>query len=277
MTSRKIAAAAAIHCALVVAIVASCDSGVVVERDRLVSVATTPTDGITGLLALRLDLTVRRDGMGLEPPDRDAIIAGSGLATWPDLDPVPSTITLTPSRTADPSSFVTPEVTPDVFTFTPQQDVPAGWYVALLAGLPNESLWVTSIDHFWAPNNLPGVRVHVGSAPALLGVEICPKSAPPFVVDAYFSEPVAMASDALVPPISVKAAGQDCSLVSVSPTKFRFGCATATVKDKFSVTVADGLISAAAVPVPAVQREIEVPRGYGISACWFYREPPHVP
>ena len=224
----------------------------VVEGDPPKVVSAAPVDRTTNASGTDpVQFVAQFRNAGLPPADRTAILAGLGLVTWPDTTPVAADVALTPATVGTVPAL-------DVFSVTPQSELPGGWYAATLSRPPDDLVWTDPLDHVTAPDGTVSVRVHVGSAPALLRMDFCEKGPSSLVAEATFSEAVALTDPSAAAPFFVVANNMACTPTSLpassSPfTGVVFDCPGALLTDAFVVAVSDGLSSPAGVPVPAVR------------------------
>lgn len=230
----------------------------------------TPRDGTTGLSALKVDIFASRGPGGVEAAERDAI-AESVLATWPDLTPIPTTRMVAPAVPTYSASGVA-AATADKFTLATVAPVGGGWYVALVRGVPPRSIWPTGTFYQSTAVEPLTARIRVGSAPALWGLDVCPKEGA-IVVYVHFSEQVTAEATAAAS-LSLRAAGRPCARIPATvPSDFGYACADALLTELFEVSATDGLVSAMGTAVPPFERSItpdSLP--VGSSGCPFYRD-----
>jgi hypothetical protein len=171
--------------------------------------------------------------------------------TWPDLTAIPTTAKTMGAKVVDTVDLVAAAPTPD------------GWYAALLPRLPaNISPARGSFQEL--PDGRSAVRVHVGSAPILWSVDVCPHESPAATVYVQFSEVVHAATTSTMP--LVVSAGAAANPTACAPAiqppladsalaSYQYECpARVGPQDVIAVSVGAGLLSESGAEVPATSR-----------------------
>jgi hypothetical protein len=155
-----------------------------------------PQDGTTGLTAPSVQIRVgTTEGSRLE-----AISKGLSLATWPDLSAVPASTTIS-----------TP-VGLGAICVDSTSAVPEGWYVAIV-GERAGAVADEPTGFHTLPDGRLGVRVRVGSSPAVWGIVVCAKSATDVVVLVRYTEFVrAVGTEPYPARVTAGAPGQEPAL-----------------------------------------------------------------
>jgi len=218
-----------------------------IERNHPGFIGASPTDGTTGLSELKVEFTISRSGRPLSEAERSNFSAGLSLATWPDLIPISSTITVRPAQPNAPQTL-------DTFVLVPELPQNEGWYVASVAQNPPDVAWAYSYDHHPVDGGAEGVRLRIGSEPSVWSIDFCSKSPTTYVVNVTFSEPIANLNAVDVPSISVEAGGRVCAAMGgpnpAANSRRGFLCEQTDDAELFTISVGDGLESPEGVAVP---------------------------
>ena len=252
--------------------------GTVDDATPTITLGARPYDGSTGLPVLDVTFGASRGNRGLSAAERDSFAQGLSIATWPALAPIQAVLTVTAAAGSGEGANGNPTSESDTFELSPNQDVADGWYIALASTHLDHATWQEPFDLYTGPDGVVGVRVHVGSAPRLWGIQSCPKGAASDVT-VTFSEPVVPASDAASLPIIVDVSGASCTLVNTltpgaTAESFVFACAGTDPTGAVDVTLLDGLTSSSGIGVSPISRSVSadstVDSGGG---CRTYRDP----
>jgi hypothetical protein len=189
----------------------------------------------------------------------DAIGRGTQLFTWPTLMPLATVVLAAGTPDAGTSGF--PVANDATIQLTPMAPVADGWYVAILGGLPARASLAPETIHVLEDGRL-GVRVHVGSAPALWGVAECPKEGAVTAVVVNFTEAVRAATTSTMP-LAVTAgpagaptvcAGNQIPLADRALQEYEYICPMVGPTDLVTIVVTAGLTSQSGVQVPITER-----------------------
>jgi hypothetical protein len=241
-------------------------SGPVVEGSVPQTLLSMPTDGTTGLNMAAISFQISPGP--IDPETQSLLQTATTLVTWPDETVVASTIVPT-------------SVPVGAFSIQAKAVVAAGWYAALLPRLPT-SLRPAALSFHTTPDGRPAVRVHVGSAPALLRVDICGKGGGTIgdmtEVIVTFSEPVHAATTS-TNPLSVSAgpatAAQPCAsgevpLADQMTGQYTYLCGAVGATDVVTISVTAGLLSADGVSVDIADHAIlfgTLPASVAMAGC----------
>jgi hypothetical protein len=214
-----------------------------------------PSDNTTGLTRLAFEVSLSPEQLyGKDVPE---VAANTKLFTWPGLVPVATRATsvVTDGGYGPNGGAVLGMATAQ---FEAAEPVPDGWYVAQLCGLPSGAILPDPGAYHALPGGRRGVRLRVGSEPALWGFAICDKSDAAKTI-VRFSESVR--KTATTWPITVTHIGPgnavDCGLFD-DPAEpradFTFFCSPLSPGHSLAVTVGEGIVSTSGVPVPPVRK-----------------------
>lgn len=240
-----------------------------IEQDHPGFMGASPPDGTTGLIDLTVEFGISRPGRPLSEVERSNFAEGLSLATWPDLLPVSSTVTVHPAPPIGPA-------TPDTFVVVPESPQNEGWYVALVERNPPDVTWAYSYDHLPTDGGAGGVRLRIGSEPSVWSIDFCAKGPTTYVVYVTFSEAISDLNAVNVPSVSVQSEGQTCAAMggsNAAPNSRRgFLCDLINDAETFTIRVDDGLESPQGIAVPPGTYAVS-PAALGLAAsgCRIYK------
>lgn len=259
--------------AVAAAVVLACGSGPGPISRPPVAVRVSPSDGMTGLNELAVDVSISPGS--LHADDLDAIGRTTRLFTWPTLMPLETVILAAGTPDAGASGF--PVANDATIHFTPMAPVADGWYVAILGGLPARASLPSETTHVLGDGRL-GVRVHVGSAPALWGVAECPKEGAITAIVIGFTEAVRAATTSTMSlavttgpaGAPMVCAGNQIPLADRALQEYEYICPKVGPTDLVTISVTAGLTSQSGVQVPLTERAVAMnafsPNGFA-SGC----------
>jgi hypothetical protein len=256
---------------IVVVAFAAC-SGPVVEGSVPQTLLSMPTDGTTGLNMAQISFQTSPGP--LDPETQSLLQTATTLVTWPDQTTVPSDIVL--------ANVVLDPMTIGGFTVEARNTSEGGWYAALLPRVPSTLNFPAQTFHSMSDGR-HAVRIFVGSAPALLRVDVCAKDGNPIgdltEVIVTFSETVHAATTS-TNPLAVEAgpagAAQPCTsdavpLVDRPAGTYTYLCAAALgASEVVTVSISAGLVSLYGESVAVGDRAIvfgSLPASVAMAGC----------